>query len=338
MKKITPYALRFYTQVRRRLRLRFAKTALDETLVDSYYAAISHLSFVPDILVPTCSPFETVAAAMRYKMSHERVVLRPFLFDQFAEGRNYSSERLRRSKEGQNLSLERKMFELSDRVLEVTWEKHVAKSFPEYLPKLRHVEHPLLVKPASQPSAMSTNRGMLLYAGAISRNQRNPCYTINLIREVLDGNTSLKAAEFYVPNSLAAHQWFDNEASKSLRLHEGVSADRLIDLYNEADWFLSIGNCNKTEQIASKIYEYMATGKPIIHICSRRDDPNVQELSRYPLALCLYEDVSLDENAEILKAFLDETQHEAIPFDQVALLFPDELPEVAAEAVLSGLK
>lgn len=57
--------------------------------------------------------------------------------------------------------------------------------------------------------------------------------------------------------------------------------------------------------MSSKIFSYMATGKPIVHIYYAEDDVNVGYLKRYPLALCLRaQEDSLAFNARLLALWL----------------------------------
>lgn len=331
---------RLLTQVARRVRLRFGRDGLDEQLVTSYLEALDNLEEKPDLLVPACMPYEAVEAAVRYREGHPNIFLVPYLFDQFAASATlYSSSALCKTKEMANLALERRMLELSDAVLNITWEDHVRSEFPEMLSKLKHVEHPLLVRPRGRTEVLTEMMGSrMVYAGALSTGIRDPSYTLGLIAAVVGRSRSYGETSFYVPNALSARHWFDEyAASRAIELLDAVPSDQLPDIYANASWLLSIGN-SKADQKVSKVYEYMATGKPIVHVACRRDDATAEELAMYPLALCVFQDNSIEENVSRLCSFLDATKGKVVAFEDVARLFSEELPEVVADLLLESVR
>lgn len=330
--------IKIYTQASRKMRLRFRKNSLDEKLVSAYMQALEALEHMPDLLVPTCMPYEAVEAATRYKNARPRVSLVPYLFDQFAASRTlYSSASLRKSKEPANLELERKMLEASDAVLNITWEEHVQAEFPQFLHKLRHVEHPLLVKPKNRVDGPPTSMGTMVYAGALSADIRDPSYALELVSAAASYSSVLKSVAFYVPNASSARHWFDLPTSRDIvKLHDSIPFVQLSDVYADASWLLSIGN-SSADQKVSKIYEYMALGKPIVHIACRHNDITAGELASYPLALNLFQDDSKEENVKALASFLNETQGKTLTFDKVAQLFSEEIPEAIVETLLESM-
>ena len=79
-------------------------------------------------------------------------------------------------------------------------------------------------------------------------------------------------------------------------------------IYNEADFLVNIGN-SIINQMPSKIFEYISTGKPIINVYKKRNCPTLKYLKKYDLALNIYEgDIEKDaENvADTIKVFLAE--------------------------------
>ncbi len=332
---------RLFTQIARHVRLIVRKNALEEGLVRAYLAALEDLGFTPDLLVPTCMPYEAIEASVRYKITHPNVKLVPYLFDQFAASATlYAKESVRSKKEKANLALERKMLKHSDAVLNITWESHVARYHEDYQEKLRHVEHPLLVRPKTRSKHTSeahNGSSVLVYAGAFAPGIRDPEYALRVISKAIETGSVLSRADFYVPNKSSAEHWFDGYLDDGdVMLLDAVPSERIPDIYGNASWLLSVGNRDARQKV-SKIYEYMAYGKPIVHIASARGDDVSRELSSYPLALCLCEGDPVEESASRLVEFLSRTKGAELSFERVSKLFVDELPETVLSALLESV-
>ena len=96
---------------------------------------------------------------------------------------------------------------------------------------------------------------------------------------------------------------------------------------------LSIGNTTN-DQKPSKVVEYMAMGKPILHICSIAGDPVRGDVAAYPLGCVIEAGEDSVRACETVRAFLERTRGEEMTFDEVEDLFRDENPEAAAERLL----
>ena len=89
-----------------------------------------------------------------------------------------------------------------------------------------------------------------------------------------------------------------------------------------ADVLLSIGNA-ESPMAPSKIYEYMSTGKPILHVYSWAEDPCLEPLARYGNALLIQEG---DPEAVVkMEEFLNHRK--VLAFSDVARLFHTSTPE-----------
>jgi hypothetical protein len=74
--------------------------------------------------------------------------------------------------------------------------------------------------------------------------------------------------------------------------------------------------------VSSKIFDYISTGRPIIHFYSRDDDPNLPYLKKYPAALLLDTRNEANENADRVAAFLANPPN-IVPFSQLKELYPE---------------
>lgn len=324
----------FFARFARAVSIASPGGSLQPGLTRAYRLALESLTFEPDLLVPTCLPFEAVAASACYVERRTGVRLVPYLFDQFADSKTINRlEFFGKLKRRANLRLERTAFERANSVLHITWSEHVASCLPDLAHKFTQVEHPLLIRP-SEPAYGVLECRDIVYTGALDPEVRNPAFVLDVLGCALAGGC-FGRARFYVPGYEKFRRFFEGAGMGSIELLSPVSSDKVRGVLVGADWLLSIGNSTSSQKV-SKIYEYMAYGKPIIHVASRRDDEVAAELSRYPLSCCLYEGDGVEVCAERLRAFLKETRGSTVDFDVVATLFEDELPSAVAGALIAA--
>lgn len=79
----------------------------------------------------------------------------------------------------------------------------------------------------------------------------------------------------------------------------------------------------------SKIYEYMSTGKPIIHTYTWEKDPCIEPLMKYGNALLLNEKEEVDVNS--ICKFIEDSY--IIPYSDVKAKFMSATPEYTADLI-----
>ena len=96
---------------------------------------------------------------------------------------------------------------------------------------------------------------------------------------------------------------------------------------------LSLGN-DLDNQVPSKLFEYFAAGKPVLHLAKRADDPCLSYFDRWPLALCLFESegTGADVTAR-LGRFLADEGGRTLPFAEAERLFAENTPAHAADVL-----
>ena len=102
-------------------------------------------------------------------------------------------------------------------------------------------------------------------------------------------------------------------------------------LQNEADVLVNLGN-QMANQLPSKVYEYLGSGKPILHLAANREDPVLPLLARYPLAL-----VRFDADPAPVARWLSEVRGRRLPYETAAALYPEAAPRRVAEDFLNGI-
>ena len=104
-----------------------------------------------------------------------------------------------------------------------------------------------------------------------------------------------------------------------------------------ADILLSLGNAFDN-QMPSKLFSYLGTGKPLLHLAVTDTDPTLPYLARYPLALVLHEkDGATPEVIAALRRWLTDVQGKQLPYAQVAALYPEFTPGVVAQTFVARI-
>ena len=158
-----------------------------------------------------------------------------------------------------------------------------------------------------------------------------PTYLIGLLREA---RGAVRADVF------TSASWVRRLAGESVFIGKGsnvsswVPTDLLPTLYEQYDCLLSIGEI-PGKQLSSKIFGYMASGKPIVHIYHSDNDANLPYLAGYPLALTLKDDeAALSGNTAMLCRFLLWSRGRKLDFPTVCELMRECTPEaVCAELI-----
>ena len=100
---------------------------------------------------------------------------------------------------------------------------------------------------------------------------------------------------------------------------------------------LNLGN-RYDNQMPSKLFGYLGTGKPVLHLAVSESDPTLPYLARYPLALVLQkQDGVTPQTVQALRSWLDAVCGQYLPYARVAALYPEFTPARVAQDFLAAL-
>ena len=312
---------------------------IDQPLVRAYLARLEAMDPRPEVIIPVVFPFESVLAALAFKRAHPEIAVIPYLFDNFVDsGSLHVLELARALKRSRHLRLECQMLEDATAVLSMhPLRAHFVHHFPARLcEKITYLEHPLLTQPTAA-CAPRRDDGVtrLCYTGALIKKVRDPSYLRALLRAMRPSETI--QANFYVMGNAAGKIPTQTGRGSVQIINHGRVPKREADIaVRNADILLNIGEV-QGKQISSKVFEYMATGKPIIHCAFVEKDSVSKILEKYPLALCITQTRRLfDENISRVEKFIAEYRSTQISFDDVKAIYPEALPETTSK-ILSAL-
>ena len=114
-----------------------------------------------------------------------------------------------------------------------------------------------------------------------------------------------------------------------------VNPDQLLQVQNQTDFLLSIGNhlTGDDMSLPSKVLEYIAIGKPIIHVFGGPNDSAVDYLEKYGLSCIIYPDDDFNENVQKVLNYIDCEKGKEISYNTVKALFPENTPGYTAKQI-----
>ena len=300
-----------------------------ESLVKRFAKAVGKLSCGKEdvTVVASVNPLEAVASLplIRAKLPHAKLVY--YCADTLSneKGKSGILSAERRSKYGQ--AWERKLFEVSDLILIMECHRahYFSGKFSRFEPKMRVANFPLLKRSGvCVPSALKKT---IVYAGTLYRQLRNPGYICSVLPQVLEqtGYEAVFLGSGDCDDILHEAERKSHGRIRYIGLQPYEVARQYID---SAAILLSIGNA-ESQMAPSKIFEYIATGKPIIHVYSWEGDTCIEPLKKYGNALLL-KDRDPDGIA-VMKRFIDFAQMcDIIKIEQK---FRSSTPQYTAEMI-----
>lgn len=205
----------------------------------------------------------------------------------------------------------------------------------DYAAKAHVLDFPSLVPPPPAPQVQKENgRLRCVFVGSLYPTLRTPHYALELFCALNDPNLELV---------FVGGGW-ENYPAGLLELYRKILGDRLTvtgplpaaraaEEVAKADVLLSLGN-GVDNQVPSKIFEYFAAGRPVLHLAKLENDPCRPYFDRWPLALTLLESEGTGpEVLARLSAFLAEKGRSRLPFEEAARLFESNTPQAAARCL-----
>lgn len=133
-----------------------------------------------------------------------------------------------------------------------------------------------------------------VYIGSLDCNNRNPFYTLELIKSFND--ISLK--------KMLLHIWgfVDNEVKKMFLEYDFVHYNGFLEssfslsILKQSDFILNIGNKNTYSMLPSKIFKSFLSGKPIINVIRSKKDISIKYFEEYAHSLNIFEENVKKEN------------------------------------------
>ena len=237
-------------------------------------------------IIASYTPLEAVVAGMKLKNKYgDKIKIIYYSTDTLSNEQGNDSILPAKYREKSGLKWENRLFKIYDLILIMEChQKYYYQKHPSYLRKFKIVNFPLIennvINKKNKESKIS-----LIYAGTLYKQLRNPSFMLNMLNKI-SRNINIKVD---IMGSGDCNDIIDDAMKKSkniIKYHGMVNHEEVIKYIKSCDILLSIGN-KESPMMPSKIYEYISTGKPIIHIYSSENDPCLEPLRKYGNSLLI---------------------------------------------------
>lgn len=250
---------------------------IDHTTCNAFYKKLKEIHAEQyDCIISISGRYDATAGVLHFCKSHDaKMVL--YQVDPCASNRIYDSK-----SKINRMRFERELINCSSAVLTtpiIFKECHYDENNKNG--NIVPVEFPLII-PMSRNHVYKTPK-RCVFLGSFYAGIRDPSFTLDVFTKLVKKN---KAELWFVgPNESILNEEHNNIGIKCFGRRTIEECNEIMD---DADCLINIGN-RINNQVPSKIFDYISTGKPIINISALTDDPCIPYLSKYPLALTIYE-------------------------------------------------
>lgn len=267
------------------------------------------------VLVPIAGAYEVAAAAMKVA-KNEKIGLLLYQVDPCSTNISLSKNSL-----SARVQFEDELYRNADGVITtpILLKERQAAGKPD-LEKATPMEFPnVSMTPVKPMTRENPEKRICVFAGRVYHGIRNPKYTVSLFSQLNDPNTEFHL--YGVTEEELASFGVTDLASGSVFCHGLCSLDVVQEKIQQADIVVNIGNI-MTNQVPSKIFEYISSCKPILNIATNMQCPSIPYMKRYPRALTLVEgEGNLAENADKVKAFIIENAGQMADQQEILAVF-----------------
>lgn len=281
-------------------------------------------------VIASYTPLEAVVAMLKIKNTFRGITTIFYSTDTLSNEKGNEGILSLKTRTAKGIKWEKRIFSTIDRaiIMECHMCHYLGEQYKSFHQKMVVANFPLLMPQDNSISDKSKGCDKLLvYAGTLYKKLRNPsflCVVLNRVSQCLPisvvfmgGGDCDDIMSSYVDESGGVIQFL------------GMQSHSLAMKYiNNSDILLSIGN-TESPMAPSKIYEYMSTGKPIIHAYTWEKDPCIEPLRKYGNALLLNAKNDVDIN--VVSKFIEDCH--IIPYSEVKAKFESATPEFTADLI-----
>lgn len=288
-----------------------------------------------DILISVYNPVESCISGLHMKKKYKNLKWVLYVLDSFSNA-NTSRYLSRKFLDTKGWQWEQKFYGDADMILnQQSHEKHHSQErYKPYKNKMVTTDIPLFTVPninLEEPKKVfDINYIHLVYTGALYPNIRDPMYLCKVFMKV-NSNCKYKL-HFYskgvFESSLREHQV---KSKNGIIRHGYVKHYESLEAIYNADILISLGNKN-SKMVPSKTFEYVSTGKRIIHFYDNEQDSSLFYFRRYPLVLLVNENENIELNTKKIIDFISKPYNK-VDFNDISNAYIKNTPEYSAKLI-----
>jgi len=274
-----------------------------------------------DIVISVSNPYITAIATARSKITCKKIA---YQLDPHANNKNALLNYKKR------LMDEEYVYNNVDKVLvtDLIFNENILCSLSRHLGKMEQMSFPniRMLKPNEEYADIDFDRNFVncVFVGYFYEDIRNPSFMLEIFKKLINTNIILHIIGGGTDDILEKYQ---NLLGKHLVLYGKVTLERAMNFMTKADILVNLGN-SVSNQMPSKIFDYISTGKPIINIYKIDNCPTLKFTSIYPLCLDIRETNGLDlETIKKIEEFCIKNCGKLISFELIEQLYFNYTPE-----------
>lgn len=265
-----------------------------------------------DILISVSAPFALHIIAVNLFKSGIAEKWFPIFLDPFVYNKTFKTSRIERRKKvaEKYLNYAEKIFATDGIVAENL--RHGYN--PDYHKKIMNITLPNLVEHKVETNKVvnkNSNKLVMVYAGLFYENIRNPKKMFEIIEKLpngfeLDiyGNGCETIVNDYLVKNGEKFKCY-GRVDFSVCLQKLFNSNILVNLSNTI-----------TNQMPSKVFEYISYGKPIVNFYFNDDDVSLKYFKNYPLAFNINVNNYTDQDVQCLKEFCESNKNVKLSFNE----------------------
>ncbi len=196
---------------------------------------------------------------------------------------------------------------------------------PEYQKNGVTISLPTLTDTSTPAAKLSEEETLITFAGAFYEGIRRPDDMLKVLSKLPKGYTLQLLGK-------RCRDVIEREAGKftecKLIDYGMVPHEVCMQKLSESHILVNVGN-TITNQLPSKVFEYIGMGKPIINFYSEKEDPGLKYFKKYPLCYNFYTKEYTEADIDMLIAFCEENKGKQLSFEEAT----EHLKEYLAENV-----
>ena len=200
---------------------------------------------------------------------------------------------------------------------------------PEYHNKTTEVFIPMIKEMCLPEIKKDNNKTTLIYAGIFYKELRNPEKMLDVLSCLTDNeeiNIFSKCCEDVLEEKKALF------TGCKININGMIPHKECLEEISKADILINLGN-TVTNQMPSKILEYISFGKPIVNFYFTEEDMCLPILKNYPLVFNINLNNYTKEDIEDLKIFIKNNKGVKLNFDEATKNLVDYRVENIAEKI-----
>ena len=209
------------------------------------------------------------------------------------------------------------------------------KHFSSWKDKFILTDIPLLLEQKAVRNELSlknTGEVIFLFIGTFYK-FRNPEKLLELFSIIYKNGMNIRFRTHSIGYEEMIQKYLSKE--KFLEPHQLVSPTLIPGIIARADILVNIANKGE-ESVPGKIFEYMSSGKKILHIFQDNMDSSVRYLKKYPNILLIDERDSDEKNIEKIISFINK-EVETVSFEQLNDIFAENTPKYSAQLISENI-